>query len=101
MGISPDLVIATDVVFDGSPYTHFVNVVEQLAKINPSMIIFVIMPTRDRKCAPHFIDLMKNFDHQQIPLGTHFNFKAIEDEKEADLLYPGLSESEFFLHIFR
>ena len=34
-------------------------------------------------------------------MGNHLNFRAIEDEKEAELLYPGLSSSEFFLHIFR
>ena len=68
LGISPNLILATDVVFDGSPYEDFVKVCQQLSTSNQNLKVLVIMPTDDRKCSAHFIDLMEgsNFSHKKI-----------------------------------
>ena len=59
LGVNPDLILATDVVFDGSPYDHFVKVCESLAVINNSVTVLVIMPSKkDRKQSEHFLELM-------------------------------------------
>lgn len=103
-GICPDLILATDVVFDGSPYDHFVKVCENVASRNKSLKVLVVMPSKkDRKESENFLKLMtKNgsFHHTRIDLGQKFFYKAVPDEKESDMLFPGLKAYEFDLHIF-
>ena len=60
LGISPNLILGTDVVFDGSPYADFVKVCKQCADSNQKVKVLVVMPTNDRKCADHFIGLMQD-----------------------------------------
>ena len=58
LGISPNLILGTDVVFDGSPYYDFVKLCQQCAEQNQKVKVLVVMPTEHRKCANHFIQLM-------------------------------------------
>lgn len=59
MGINPDLVIAKDVVWNSQK--DFVNIVEQISKINPNVIIFVIMPKNGTESK--ILNLLINFRH--------------------------------------
>ena len=59
MSLSPDIIFATDVVFDGSPYDHFVKVCEQCALLNNKLRVLVVMPSKkDRGKSEHFQQLM-------------------------------------------
>ena len=70
--IRPELVLATDIVFDGSPYDHFVKVVRNLGIRNNNLKVLVLMPSKnDRKKCDDFINLMVEnsiFSHELIEL---------------------------------
>ena len=54
-GLCPDIILATDVVFDGSPYDQFVKVCEACAVINSKLKVLVVMPSKkDRKYSENF-----------------------------------------------
>ena len=67
----PDIILATDVVYQGNPYDSFAKLTGMLCLVNPFLKIFVIMPTKDRGCSDHFIELMKEnkMKHKVINFG--------------------------------
>jgi len=102
LGLRPSIIMATDIVYQGNPYDSFAKLTGLLCLLNPLLKVFVIMPTKDRSCSGHFIELMKaqEMSHQVIVLGNQYGFKAFDDVKKSDFQYPGLHAYEFDLHVF-
>ena len=71
--VNPDLILATDIVFDGNPYADFVKVVTNLGFKNDKLKVMVIMPSKeDRMKCDDFINLMVKdqvFKHDLVELG--------------------------------
>ena len=73
------MILASDVVFDGSPYEDFVKVV---AIFRPVQVI-VVMPSDNRHKAEHFCSLMAEvgFKEKKIALEKTLGFPALDNEQ--------------------
>jgi len=119
-GLKPQLILSSDVVFDGSNYADFVKVVATFRPVK----VLVVMPSDDRHWVSHFCRRMAEvgFKENKVALGKTLGFAALGKEQysyqqagrtgewegsnetlqheEWTRLYPGLIEQDFYVHIF-
>ncbi|CDW91006.1 UNKNOWN [Stylonychia lemnae] len=96
-----DFVIATDVIYKGSPYDHLATLLYILAeKQNPRILIII---PRQRDCCQDFLRIMKEkgFNWTETELNDNlYSQKALENQKDSDKFYPGLKSLNFVLYTF-
>ena len=97
-----DRVMATDVVYDGSPYGDLAKLLRAIKERYPKCEINVMLPL-ERKMGQDFKDKMEGegFKHTVQTLSDSFyRYQALPDRKESEKYYPGLSALTFHLYKF-
>ena len=97
-----DRVIATDVVYDGSPYGDLAKLLRAIKERHPQCVVNVMLPL-ERKKGQDFKEKMSDagFKHTIETLSDDYYRKApLPDAKESDKYYPGLNALTFHLYSF-
>ena len=97
-----DRVMATDVVYDGSPYGDLAKLLHAIKKRHPQCEINVMLPL-ERKKGQDFKDKMESqgFKHTVETLSDeYYRQPALPKAKESEKYYPGLSALTFHLYKF-
>ena len=103
LGEHIDIIIATDVIYHGSPYNSLAKLMHTMAVKDHNIDIKLIIP-KQRDCKHDFLQIMQTykFEHTETELeGPHYRYRAIESEKESDKYYPGLKKLNFDLFTFK
>ena len=97
-----DRVIATDVVYDGSPYAQLADLLRAIKDRHSSCQIQVMLPGARGKGQDFLAHMTaKNFTHDFVLLNSSIYRQAvIGDAKESRKWYPGIEELEFRLYSF-
>lgn len=104
-GQTIDYIIATDVIYKGSPYDHLCKLIRHIADSQTQKPEILIIIPKQRDCRDDFLDIMKTkggFDWTIQELeGDLYRLKALDNEKESDRYYPGLLKLNFDLYSFK
>ena len=97
-----DRVMATDVVYDGSPYADLAKLLHAIKEKHAQCEVNVMLPL-ERKKGQDFKDKMsgEGFKHKVQTLSDeYYRQPALPDAKESEKYYPGLSALTFHLYSF-
>lgn len=96
-----DVVMATDVIYKGSPYDKLAELLEALARQHDPEILIIIPKQRD--CRDDFLRIMSGAFQWTVTelTGKDYQMKALASEKESDKYYPGLMKLNFDLYSFK
>ena len=98
-----DVVVATDVIYKGSPYESLADLILEVARRNEHVRILIIIP-KQREYGPDFLEKMRargfTWDVRELT-EDEYKAKALDNQKESDKFYPGLKELDFDLYSFR
>ena len=97
-----DIVIATDVIYKGSPYENLADLLLELARRNERVRILIVIP-KQREYGPDFLEKMRSrgFTWEVRELTEEvYRLKALDNQKDSDKFYPGLKELDFDIYTF-
>ena len=99
-----DMIIATDVIYQGSPYDKLSELVKEFFKVSSKSIEFKIIIPKQRDSLKDFLSIMKengfNYEIEELT-DPKYTLPALENVKESDKLYPGLKALDFDLYTFK
>eukprot|EP00347_Sterkiella_histriomuscorum_P015695 403356046 len=99
---SLDFIIATDVIYQGSPYPQLAQLLHKLLNQYKNCQALIIIPDQ-RMCKEDFLEKMKElgfkWEVEELNEGKYL-CKALDNDKESDKYYPGLTRLTFKLYKF-